>query len=270
MSTTANSNFPFSLTTILAFLPAYVYFSCFVYELGYCHYYNIPKQMIDPNLSTILVFATTILGVLVSCLKVLGISTPLFRGLQDKSKSHWHPILFSNGIFIIIILIVLYVYPFSWKLLGWTVGTLAIINLIFWLLPLLLNFKNKAPLKEKLNEIHQQKDNFDLIEYLFQFLTFKERLFIAILFLIPSISYLVGNGEAMKQSQFQVLTQLPDIVFLRRYDDTYIFTNVNRKEQIVGDSLILIKLSNSQPLVMQTENLGKLEVKEISPTNKKN
>lgn len=55
-----------SLTLILATIPAYIYFVSFEYELGYCDYFNIPRYLIEPSLTTILIFAATLSGILFS------------------------------------------------------------------------------------------------------------------------------------------------------------------------------------------------------------
>lgn len=56
-------------TILIAIVPAYIYFVSFEYENGYCDNFGIPKYLIEPSLTTILIFATTLFGIFFQLLR---------------------------------------------------------------------------------------------------------------------------------------------------------------------------------------------------------
>ena len=103
-----NSNKLFNITVLIAVVPAYIYFCSFEYEQGFCDHFNIPTYLISPNLTTILIFATSIWSILFSALKMLGFSTPLFKNVKNENKKHLQPVRFINGVFLVIVILMFY------------------------------------------------------------------------------------------------------------------------------------------------------------------
>lgn len=260
MSENKQSRF-FNFTVILTVIPAYVYFTCFIYEQAICNRFGVPDYLIEPNLTTVLIFGTTIWGILFSCLKLLGFSTPLFRAVKDENKRHLRMIYAINGLCLIISIIMFYAYPPSWTLLFVLLGVTAAFNLFTWGLPLLFRLREKKTMKEKLDDIHSETDDNDIITIVMQGMTSQERLFFLVLIMIPGITYFIGDGQALKQKQFQTFASIPNIVVLRKYDDLLVCSDFNRTEKTIGDSLILVKVSESQPVILKSENIGPLKVK---------
>lgn len=252
----------FGLTFFITIIPAYIYFVSFEYELGYCNYFNIPGYLIEPSITTILIFATTIFGILFSSLKVLGISLPLFKAAEDENKTHLRTINFVNGICIFGTVLMMFAYPISWELLLICLIVTVLMNLLAWGLPFLFLLRQKKSIKEKLQRVEDEyvssEDKLDWIDHLIKRFNREERMFFILIMLIPFISFLFGNGEAMKQEKFQIIANK---VVLKKYNEVFICASFDRKTKILSDSLILVKLSESQPLILKTEKIGPLNVK---------
>ncbi len=249
----------FNLTVVLTVIPAYIYFTCFIYEQGVCNRFGIPSYLINPSLTTILIFGTTIWGIIFSSLKVLGLSTPLFKAVGNENMKHLRVVHGINALSLIIAILMFYAYPFSWTLVLVLLVVIAMLNFITWGLPLLLRITEKKPTKDKLLEMQGEKDNFDLLIYLTEGLTKQERLFLLILIFIPIISYFFGDGQALKQKEFQLLALNKNIVVLKKYDDLLVCSSFDRKTKLLGDSLVLIKLSDKEPLFLNSEEVGPLK-----------
>lgn len=247
-----------NLTVILAVIPAYIYFCSFTYETGICSRFNIPKYLISPNLTTILIFATSIWTILFSSLKMLGLSTSFFKPISNESKKHLRPIRFANGVVIIIAVLMFFTYPLSWTLLWVLLGVAFFLNLITWGFPIIYFVERKKKVSEKLLEIQASKPTkTDLLDYVFEYLNTKERIFVMILIVIPFISFFIGDGEALKQTHFQIIPEKNNVLVLRKYDDLFICSPYNKTKKELEDSLILIKLSDKE-LILKTVNTGRL------------
>lgn len=256
-----NTNKIFNTTVTLAVIPAYVYFCAFQYEQGYCDCFNVPTYLISPNLTTILVFATTIWTILFSALKVLSLSTPFFREIKEESKKHLQSILFVNGVLLVIIILMFYSYPFSWILVWVLLGLAFLINLLTWGFPFIYFFNRKKSVAQKIIDIQKFFSEDDVLSILFAKLNAKERLFVLVLILIPPLAYFIGAGQALKQTSFQILADKPNIVVLKKYDNMFICSPYDKKTKILKDSLILIKADESKYLVLRTVKIGKLHTK---------
>lgn len=253
-----------SVTLLLAIVPAYIYLASFEYELGYCNNFDIPMYLIEPSLNTILIFATTLLGVLISSSKLLGLSLPLIQAATSEKKPHLRGINFINGICLFGSVLIIHAYPLSWTLIIVLVSITFFLNFITWGLPYLFMLRKKKSFKEKLDEIHEgfnYKDNSDLITYLMRNFNAEERSFLLVIIIIPLISYALGDGEAMKQNKFQTLASDKNTVVLKKYNDTFVCAKFNRKKKVLSDSLILIKMSDASPLILKTEKIGPLKLK---------
>jgi hypothetical protein len=252
-------------TLIIAIIPAYIYFVTFEYENGFCNNFGIPTYLIEPSLTTILIFATTLFGVFFSSIKALGLSLPFFKAVDDEKKTHLRGINKINGICIFGGILMIYAYPFSWKLILIISSVTLILNLITWGIPLLLLIRKKKSLKEKLQQVEDENvedtDKIDWLVHLFKKLNNKERTFFFVILVIPYISFLFGNGEAMKQKEFLTICNNENTVVLKKYNDIFVCAKFNRKTNQLSDSLILIKLSESEPIILRTEKIGPLNTK---------
>lgn len=252
-------------TILITIVPAYIYFVSFEFENGYCNHFGIPKYLIEPSLTTILIFATTIFGILVSSIKLLGLSLPFFKAIDNEEKSHLRAINLINGICIFGGILMIYAYPFSWKLIIIILSITALLNLITWGIPFLFMLRNKKTLKEKLQKVEDdyltKDDNFDWFVFLMKRFTQEEKVFTSIIILIPLISFLFGNGEAMKQEKYEVISSYENTVVLKKYNEIFVCAKFNRKTKSLSDSLILIKISENNPIILKTEKIGQLKTK---------
>lgn len=248
----------FDFTFMIAIVPAYIYFVCFLYELAFCNRFSIPAYLIDPNLTTILLFATSVLTILISSLKLLGFSLPLFKAANNKEKSHLSLIYGLNGGCVFGAILMIYAYPISWGLFIGIGAFLLFVNLISWIIPLIFRLREKNTIKEKLEEIQNETDDSDLLLYLLKNRTYEERIFILILIMIPLFSYLFGDGQALSQTTFQTLQSDKNVVVLKKYGDIFVCSKFNRKTKVVSNDLVLIKISDSEPLILKIEKLGPL------------
>lgn len=253
----SNRVFGINLTLALPLFPAYIYFCTFIYEVAFCERMRIPRYLISPNLTTILIFATSIWTILISSFKIMGLSTPLFKvaGQKDDKRHHLKTIYMVNGLTIVLCIVVFYAYPFSIQLLLGIIGFLAFTNFITWGMNFLFIYRQKKSMKEKLIDAQNQEDKFDLVAYLMTKIDPRQKLFILMLALIAVLSYFIGDGQALKQETFETLANKPNVLVLRKYDDLLICSTFDRKSHQLGDSLIIFKLKDME-LILKSEKLG--------------
>ena len=254
----SNNKLQITDAIILAALSAYVYFVTFVYEYAFCKYFNIPKSLITPSLSTILVFATAIGAFLIFILTFINFATPLFRVLTDRNKAPYHGLVRVNVFFLIVMFLVLYTYPFTWTLMLTLLGTFLIVDIFFFGIPVLIAIRKKRTVAQGLESIGQDEDNFDFLNFIMRNLTRKEKGIILLLICIVVVSYLIGDGEARKQSFFPTLSTRPNTAVLRIYGDMLICAEYNPSSRAISDSLILFHTTKSSETILVIKEIGPL------------
>lgn len=256
----------------LACATAFVYFTTFVYESGYCAHFLIPLSLISPNTSTIMVAGAAIGLIFVSSANLLGFTTPLFR----KGKKSTDPIWTVLGICAVSLIVLHKIYEFTWSQLGWILLSLVlfffVLPIFFFIIVLFIRWlKGKiAPTPEKNftadKEISKKpRPNSDLW---FSFDEFLENFFpqkAVRLFLLSAavimLAWTVGNGNATTQKRFLTIKEAPNLVVLRIYGDSFIVAAFNRETHEISDELSLISLSDKKQINLVNENIGPLKAR---------
>lgn len=193
-------------------------------------------------------------------------SLPFFKAVDNEDKTHLRGINLINGICIFGGILMISVYPFSWTLIIIILSVTLFLNLITWGIPFLFLLRKKKSFKEKLQQIEDElindTDNFDWFSHLSRRLNYETRILLLIILMIPFIGYLIGNGEAMKQKEFQIICTNENAVVLKKYNDIFVCAKFNKKTKQLSDSLVLIKLTESEPIILITEKIGPLNKKE--------
>lgn len=252
----------FDWIVVVTFLPAYIYFCSYLYEVGFCNRNGIPRYLISPNLSSILIFASSILTVLFYSVKTMGLSAPLIRRAtsNDEKRAHLRPIYMLNAIVIIFAAVILAEYPITWQLILIILAYAVVLNLFQWGFGMIVLARKKESAKDKLIIIQTTPDDFDITQYLVKNLNKQQRLTIFVLILVSLASFFLGDGEALKQKFYQTVIAKPNVVVLRKYDNTLVCSYFDRKSKILQDTILLIEIKGDS-LRLHTENLGHLSRK---------
>lgn len=254
----------FSEGILIALGSSYVYLTTFFYELGYCRYFGIPASFINPNLTTVLVAAAAIGGLLFSSLQLFGLSVPLLRaGASPNEKQRpYRQFFLLNGLLLILAVLMVQAYGITWKGALLFVGLAFFLNFIYFGIGLIANWKK--PLRERFELMNKaEPDAFDIWALLIEKLGRGWVRVILFVICTTGIAYLIGNGEAVRQDTFFVMSETNDYVFLRTYGDLIIAAPVDRKAKKIQQHFLLLKTSSKDRLELRAEKLGPLEKAEL-------
>ncbi|MFT3908332.1 MAG: hypothetical protein QM737_02815 [Ferruginibacter sp.] len=246
-------------TLFFAALTGYAYFIWFEFEMGICSVYDIPTYLITVSMPNILIFATTLFTVILSSVWYLDLTTPLLKkGMQNEERVH--KIYFINGILLVVFIFIVMASPFSWGLILGLFILLLIINILSWGILFLFYIRKKGSFDDKLGEVFKSntdtKYNFLTV---FGKPTHTSVTIILLIMLLPLTTFFIGWGNALSRTEYQSLYNKPNILVLKKYDDLLVCRNVNRKTKTLGDSLLLIKISDT--LLLKSDKIGRLKLK---------
>lgn len=242
---------------ILAVTSAYVYLATFLYEYGFCAYFDIPATLINPNLSTILVAAAAVGGIFLSSLKLLGLSAPLLRAAADPARSAYREFFGVNAIWLILGILLVTIYGISLKLLIF-VGVFAVYELVYFG-PVFLFDRNK-PLRDRFE--HHSSAPPDQLDLPILFVEWFGRGWLVPIMLLGAlllVAYLAGQGEAIRKEQFLVPEWAPNVVVLKQYNDLFIGARFKRAKHRLTNELLLMRIGHKELAEFRNEVIGPLE-----------
>jgi len=249
-------------TIVLAVLPAYLYFITYMNEVGACSTLKIPTYLIEPSIGNVLGFGASIFSFFVFCFYFLNAVLPLRQAAKDPNKSHLRIMLLINFYGLIIGSVIFYVNPISWHIFFIILGIIIVLNLLYWILPLIYKVKDKEhTIKEKLSGIRVSSPIM-LIDDLQKGLQKKDVSIIMFsCFLLPGLCYFLGRGAVIKNTDYEFINNSKNQIVLRKYGDLLICGTVNLKTKILTDSIQLIKIGDKEIIQLKTEPIGPLVFK---------
>lgn len=250
---------------LIALASAFVYLITYAYEAGYCSHFDIPRTFISLNITTILVAAASVGTVIFSSMHLLGFSVPLLKaGVNPSEKQEPFRMLFLlNGMFLIAGIFLLKSYDFSWQGFWIFLATVFFFNLVQFG-PGLVAHRKKESLGERFKAINQDRDVFDIWEFLIEKLGRDKLIFIFWLAMSFMVAYFIGNGEANRQKEFLTLKAPESYVLLRNYGDLIIAAPIDRNKRLVEKEFLMLRASSIDSLELVLERIGPLEAAQYS------
>lgn len=244
---------------IIALGSAYIYLVTFVYELGYCAHFGIPREFINPNLTTILVAAATIGFVLFTSIQLLGFSVPLIRAATNPSERQkpYQKFFFLNALYLVFGIVLWGAYGYAFKTLIVILVAAVVLNVFYFGIDLFV--LRKGGIRERFEASRDEPDSFNIVVLFADKFGFQSVGFTLIVATTLVYAYFIGNGEAFRQERFLVLKDSQDFVLLRTYGDLMIAANVDRTKKVTGNDILLLRTSSKDKFEFRTEKLGPLK-----------
>jgi len=232
------------LTLLIATSPILGYGLAYVYQLGYCSYFNIPTEFIKLDLTMVLVAIAGTAGVLffLSCFILMMWSKP--RNMSTIGQK-------------IYISVVMFFFFFVFSLLYFTVNEAEQVAIMYGIFLLFIFFGPWAV--HKLSSIQlgkrksEQKTPSD--DRVVQFISTKYFRYgflgIFILAIVVYCGALAGRSDAMNKQIFYELPSDPNAVILRIYGDNVISGQLQYEQNKIGlGPIIFVSSLNNANLML--------------------
>lgn len=243
---------------IIAASPAIGYGLAFLYEVGFCGVFKIPKEFITLNLTQVFIAAGSLIGIIF----LLYWFVELFLMLMPDRKSPLHRELVSLLIISVASFALLVVFWGLWERVIYVAAIFICLNLFWFVFPLILQW-GKGSYIEKLQA--QRKIDTEapmkILDYFISLLGPRTLMaIIAVVFLLL-LSYLAGEAKALKQDEFLVPSTHPQTVVLRIYGENMICVPFDREEKEIQKSFFIIGMTDEPRPMLQLQRIGPLRVK---------
>lgn len=257
-SSSETRGFWISQGIIVALSPVIGYGLAFLYELGFCLVFEIPREFITLNLTAVFIAA----GSLVVIIFIFYWLIDIFLRLVPQRDS----LLFRElGLFLAISLLpvgLLILWWGLWERLIVVAGVFFFFVFLEFIMPLFTQ-RSKGSYLQKLEaqrkyEIAGPKG---VVEHLADFLGRRAFLtFLAIIILL-FLAGLAGESKAVKQDKFFVPSTYPDSVVLRIYGENIICAPLDAKEKEIQKNFFVIRMTDEPRPMLQLQKIGPLRVK---------
>jgi len=212
--------------------PAVAYFLDFTYESGFCSAFDIPNNFIEVNLTTVLVFASSLLA-------ITYLFVPIYTAWDERHKvprSGYRRLIYVYGPYLVIAIFLLELYGWKFKsLIVWWVllALMIVVDLMRAGMRSDRNVPFTAALRGAMGYFdHTQLGNFKSA------LGAAFPIFAAFSFLI-FIARQMGSGAALTQDTFLVCPKSPDLVVLRKYGDKIFLGQIDGKNNYTHKFIIV-------------------------------
>lgn len=247
---------------LLASVPVIGYWCAFLYELGYCFYFDIPSFFVEVGLISVM---PAILGLLTVIVFIYFIAESIFmtpfRGLPASLKSIFRRIAYIASFIVGYGIIMRYAFSMVVSLV---ILVIAIFCLFQFVSPLITQHKTKGYLA-KLDAAHKDYLRYDtLLDIGVQKIGRTLFIFFFSIYLLSILAFFSGGCRARFQDNFIVLSGTPELVVLKKYDSYFIVAVLNRSSKSfsaeykllpVDKDLSLFKLERVGPLTCVSKKI---------------
>jgi len=246
------------LRILLVIAPPLGYALAYTYERGYCDVFEIPKELIVLNWTTIFIGVSAALAgsfLFLWFIMMLVIPQPS----QKQRRPIWRRLYFFSLLFFLSFFVA-YKYLLVKELL-YIIAYLAAMAIMFFVMPIFdKSVKDVKGYREKLERYDDLRTK---TEY-----PFMKRLGLRGILLIMLLggaflfSYLEGRAQAINQDEFYVPSTYPNSVVLRIYGDNIVCAPVNKARGEIDRAFFILKTNDEpRPMLIATRT-GRLYIKQ--------
>lgn len=242
-----------TLWLTIAAVPLIGYAMAFLYEVGFCGEFGIPREFISLSLTRVFIAA----GALVGVAFVMFWFVELFLHFAPQPER----LIFKHlAFFFSIFLLNLAMSIVFWGL--WREIIMVWLIFVFFMLQLfvlpLITQRKKGSYLEKLEA--QRRIDFQtrsLLDYFARFFGREILIIILVILVVLVLSYLAGVSQAKKQTEFLIPSTYPDSVVMRIYGDNMICAPFDRQEKEIEGNFFVLKVGDK--LSLRLEKVGPLK-----------
>ncbi|HET8761742.1 MAG TPA: hypothetical protein VFN94_11770 [Nitrospiria bacterium] len=240
---------------LIAGVPAAGYWFAFLYELGYCKYFDIPASFIEVSVSNILVAIVGLLGVLVLVNVYADLIFMVFQWLPSAIKSAvlriTIPVVFLTGYALVIRI------PFRQVFL---VLGLILVPILFleFILPLIVQRGTRGYLAKLDAQNKSERERITVMDVVASKLGRDNFLHLALIFSISFLAYFAGGYNAKVQREFIVLPGSNELVVLKTYNASFLAAKFDRPSKSVWAEYTLVP-ADTQVGRFSFERVGPLQ-----------
>jgi len=228
----------------------------FVYELGFCNEFGIPREYIFVSLTTVFIAVGSLLGVIAFIYYFFTFLVFILPNTKNP-RIKW----IITRIVLLFVLIMPFIIIF-WGL--WDniilLGMIFIIFVFFlFLFPLLS--QRKGSYFEKLEA--QRKIDLEtrvVEDYIIASLGWKNTVIVVLAIFFVILAHCAGIAKANKQTEFTIPSTYPNSVVLRVYGDSLICTPFSRTDNTTQKRFFIIKMGDSSTTLLNVEEVGPLQL----------
>jgi len=256
----ADQKFGFTEGLLITGVPALGYWLAFLYELGYCKYFNIPSTFIEIGILNILI---AIVGT-TALLAVLHLFADPFYVFFGKAPHAIKRALRMTFLPLGVCIGLVFVFKYSFLVAVIIVCVVGLpIALIEFVIPLVTQRGVQgyvAKLEAASN--YDYEHNTSIMDTLAEKVGFKAFSLFFYLIIFSFVVYLAGGFNAQMKSDFMVLKGDPDMVVLKTYNSSLLATGFDRSSKNISAEFKMVAFDSSLEL-FTLERIGPLQVKSL-------
>jgi hypothetical protein len=238
---------------------ALAYLVSFLFEQGYSDHFGIPATLISPSLTTVLVCAAAIGGILFWFVVMSPLYSHFFVASEVAALAPYRLLLRLLAVLVALVILVIATFGWQWPLILTLVAGA--------LLPFLLSFlavalgERKVPMRDRFAkhaEAQERDTGYALIDGLMRKLGTTGRWLAIFATVVLFVAYGAGHATATRQVDFPMLKSDPSLALLRTYGSLMIAVRVDRTARSATNELVVSWLDEKKTVEFKIEPIGPL------------
>jgi hypothetical protein len=241
-----------TIGAIAAFTTLGGYLTAFMHEWGFTSHFEIPRQFITLDWTTVLIAAAAVLAVLVFiflCVNFVYGFSFLFEGAVRGA-------LFRT-IAVVVLATPLFLLASGWR--WWFTGALPLLWAFREFVYPYIAYRGKGTYAQRL-ELSQQEGVYSAPNLLDRL---PRNLFLLLILLawLAWLAHSIGMYGAVHKTEFLVVNTTPEAVVLRPYHDHLLCAYFNRETREIDESYFVLKTASDSGTTLTREEVGPLHLK---------
>lgn len=244
---------------VIAAASALAYLASFLFEWGYADHFGVPASLISPSLTTVLVAAAAVGGVLLWLVIMSPLYSPLFVASESLALKPYRFFLRQLAVMVVFTILVVATFGWVWPILAILAMAVAL-PLVLSLASALLT-EHSLPVRERFAkhaDIQDRDIGFALVDRFKQAVGPSGSWMVVVCTIVLFVAYGAGHASATRQIQFPTFKADPSVALLRSYGDLMIGVRVDRAARRATGDLVLTWLADKKTVELNVEAIGPL------------
>jgi len=240
--------------SLIAIAPFYGYLLAYVYQLGFCRYFNVPIELVRVDVGYIL--AMSPIGVV--CIPIIMLIVGAFdRNIHELDRRTLLGIVLISLALVVVPLVYMYSTPSYWFPF-WAMTALCVILNRTWrkslyflvtgrVVPTVRRRRFRAAFRSRAEILGERRYLSEIIWIVIYAVA------------VLGISMYGGYSRARNNEEYLVSSEMSNMVLLRVYDRQGIFIPIDRKEKTAWPRYRIVELKEATVGELRWERVGPLE-----------
>jgi hypothetical protein len=239
----------FTAGFLIACGPALAYYMAFAYERAFCDKFDVPPELIQPDLTTVLAFTAAVYALSISIFLLVNLFVSLFSLEEKPEHGAIRRLIYARGFLFLFAIVYVNVYRFSrdaWLGAGFVLGCVVLFDVV----PALLTWRKHGSFERALEASLQSYGQPGHTAFGILRRRFGEQGVSLLVFCLGAVllADTMGRVAASRQIRYLVPTSDPNLLIIRIYGNRAIAVPFDAEKKVPKNGIRVLNIGGKAGL----------------------